>query len=175
MMGLFASIGLFILKKARIMISISRIVCYALPAILLAVAEPSINDFGKLLGHLQAVQEQAKVQEASPLAAIMHDVVSDLQSHGVDVRYPPSLPTLLRCSECLDRGNHFGAYNAELNQVTVRDDIDITSPQGRAELMHEFGHVLLSQYGMEASKQEYFCLRLGNSSYRFASNVEKTE
>ena len=117
------------------------------------------------LGLGQVKVARAEMLYMEPYMSVMQQAVDGLRNAGVAVDMPKHIPTLVNCSACLTRHGAFGAYLPDKDQIVVSDHFDIGSAEGRAILVHEYGHYLLTSVGMPSASQEALCLRLGNSSY----------
>jgi hypothetical protein len=118
-----------------------------------------------------AAATSQKTAQELPYVEIMHEAVNELRLRGVTVEYPRTLPQLQRCSGCLALHEAFGAYQMSTDKVVMPDDFDVMSVEGRAILIHEYGHFVMTRAGVAAEKQEELCLMLGNGVYRRAFSL----
>ncbi len=128
---------------------------------------------GVEMGMAETMQQQNALEK--PYRMVMDEAVERLIQAGYDVKYPAKLPMLHTCSSCLNQHEAFGAYIEATNAVIMPDDFDMTSTDGHAALIHEYGHYLLTQEDIPETKQERICLMLGNSVYQkfFTASLER--
>ncbi len=101
-----------------------------------------------------------------PYEAIMHQAVDRLKQAGLEVDYPQHLPPIIVCDACLTEHNAFGAYEENMDAIVVPKKLDVTTLGGRATLIHEYGHYVMTKSGIPAEQQEKFALILSNSIYQ---------
>jgi hypothetical protein len=111
--------------------------------------------------------ETARLQTDAnaPYRAVMNEAVDGLRQMGYHIDPPAHLPQLITCDTCLAENHTFGAYEPDINKVIVSSHLDLKSMEGRATLIHEYGHYLLTQAGIPVEQQELACLALGNGVY----------